>query len=928
MIVREKRPDLFIYNKSRTKNLGLVTGIIRDCNYQYNYNSASQLNFSIQKYLYDEINGKWIKNPCYDNIEKYAVIASTDTGNKYHFRGCELKSSYDIKPSANQPYHVSYHRTSKYTPTFYNATLQHETLLFDIGSDEGRVWRSGGYLANGDGSIEYSSSSDLDRQADKALDDFIPVQFGDIIALGSKTYTQSYRTNPTEYYRRWYENDTTSVDPNSGYDHATIFSNSSRTNPDSWFANWFNYRICFYSQPNAASYVTYYDIAASPVWRYRVGKDKAYQTPSSSTVINQHDGIFGGNKSGYVRIMAINTMDVSNAWKVYTPDHGFIRIYSGERRCFSFECQTATEHYLPEQWWVVTDTTENDEGYNSYKEVTLYGYEYVLSFRGFSTSEKTLPLFIPDEMTNAVTGANMIVDACDDYTVSGHTPSYYYMPQRMERGLINQILDYMPNWSVGYISDGIGTKYRSIGAVDNENIYSYLVNTVQSTYQCFIFFDTENYKLNLISFNDAIGYNDYLNTHFPAQSVLTWQNAIKSIGIQDKDTEYLTAMRVHSEEDTYSVGLVNPNGSNVVYNFDSIKDELDYVVDDQHTHTVNGSPVPYTLKEVIEKYKQDLSNVLSNTSTTGFQYITNHYIADIKESVELESKMSLALTDYKTVVDKIKMYVQLDAKIGGAAYPPNTAYLSPDFPLTVADISSGGSYAPSTTTYDPNNSYANYHSAEVYSEFRGIVEAFWGAKQTYTECLNRINGTGGTLGYKQRLANWATYFSLNYHTVIQAQADGVSTCFTPAELLVLCNYIYEGDWRDNNATFSEEYSADDIVITLKDLYNNATKDLQDIYGRRNYTFELQLSNIFADKEMLENVSHIYLGNCINIVTHTDGWIQPYLLGVHYSYSASDFGFSLTLSTNYKNKTLELRFSELFGTISQTTPSKSEISYDV
>ena len=78
MKVKKLQPDFYIYNPAETEMLGKVIAP-QDVVIDYNFNAASKVTFSVNKRIYDERIGKWIDNPCYDNLVEHKVVVSTDT---------------------------------------------------------------------------------------------------------------------------------------------------------------------------------------------------------------------------------------------------------------------------------------------------------------------------------------------------------------------------------------------------------------------------------------------------------------------------------------------------------------------------------------------------------------------------------------------------------------------------------------------------------------------------------------------------------------------------------------------------------------------------------------------------------------------------------------------------------------------------------
>lgn len=885
MKVKKRQPDLYIYNPAENELLGKVISPM-EMTIDYNFNAASQIKFSVNKRIYDERIGEWIDNPCYDNLVEHMVVVSSDTENKLKFKGRKLLTTtvdgqtvgnyggLDTQPSPRNVYATGLGFNVK----LKNATLQNELELFDIGSSSGNGWDYYAYLDSNGAFIQdakSTASGGIPKYYSRiACSNFFPVKVGDIVAIGSKLDSnRHYNKNGSVYY--------------------------------------YGYSIYYYSDNKAPSFVENVDTS----------------DPNPISRIHVSSGVFGSSeetgvpaKSGYMRISAeVQGATYSNgAWSSNSPASGFVKIYSGEKRCTSFSCQSAEYVCAYNNKWIVNNIEETKEKNNSKKTVTLYSYEYVLSQRCFSIDETTLPLFIPDEIPKYINSEDCVVDA----TTDNGTYRQWAHPQRMNRGLINQILDYAPDWSIGYVNPNVCVRYRTISEEDNDNIYSYLINTIQPLYKCFIIFDNNKKTINILDIQDVCGID--------SGSILSWENVIKSMDVSSVDTNYITAMRVHTADDTYGLGLINPTGNNIIYNFDSVKDKLDYVVDSTHLNPNNDNQ-PYTLKEVVERFCSEIKAVKTGTMQLFNSQAKNSYpqlISDLidctKKYVKLQSKLSEALTNYRTVGDTINVYLE--------SVPPNsyqTAYsFISDYPRTASSMKSGGDYAPihNATT---GNYYDNYSSQSLYVKLLAAAESYWNTYVELSAARKRL------VTVKKYLQYYATYFSLNYKTVSDdwnryialnnPNTKRVPPIFTPSELLILCRYIYEGDWVDENATFKENYEKGDIIKTLTETLGYASDDFEKIYSKPNYEFTINSTNIFADRNMQEVTENIYIGNSLTIADKKH-WIYPILLGVHIDYG-NEANFSLTLTTDYKRKPLDVRFSELFGTISQVTPSTPSLTFD-
>ena len=257
-----------------------------------------------------------------------------------------------------------------------------------------------------------------------------------------------------------------------------------------------------------------------------------------------------------------------------------------------------------------------------------------------------------------------------------------------------------------------------------------------------------------------------------------------------------------------------------------------------------------------------------------------------------------------SIVDTINIYLQDD-------HPDTYAnYMLTDIPLTPDKIVSS------------EENYKDFHSYELFCKLKSASKAL-------VDCRNNLQGYISAIVYnKSHMEQIARKFSLNYKTLkSNYEQDNVYKCiFTLKEALVLQAYIYESDWKNEDIVFSEAYSTDDIISTLIDTYNSAQQELNNIYSKPTYEFQVDTTNIFADKNIATMIDTLYLGNSVTIALDND-WIFPVLLSVHIDYSDKN-NSTLSLSTDYKRKPLQLRFCDLFGSINQTSVETPSFTFGV
>ena len=125
-----------------------------------------------------------------------------------------------------------------------------------------------------------------------------------------------------------------------------------------------------------------------------------------------------------------------------------------------------------------------------------------------------------------------------------------------------------------------------------------------------------------------------------AGTAISWRNALKTLDITNQNTKYITAMKVNCDSDTYGISLVNPSGSNVIYNFDSVMDKLNYSVDDNHINPNTNNP--YTLAELVTLWKSTF-----NSSITSYRSLGNSLIENTKKLETYTELLQVAFAKYQ-----------------------------------------------------------------------------------------------------------------------------------------------------------------------------------------------------------------------------------------------------------------------------------------
>ena len=903
----------------------------------YHFNSASEIKFEIPKKIYDSEKYEWIDNPHYDDVKEDMLLYLADPTEQYKFNGSPIlsDSNYSLKslnnttprPASNMRYDVN--------GGINGFALQEETLLYDLGLSKGYTWEWQHYFDSHNGFAEQKAANDnvqyegFRGYEHLCCNSYIPVESGDIVALRSGV-TGSATFPPGSFRYRAYlysDNDSTTMIKNLLYSDNTTYTYSSpigRYNVNNIETEKKRKYVEIVATENGSLTIT--DVDGTP---YNVGVAiNPYVTSSIAgtysnyvfTATNPSDIVAGTKYSvaynvnistslsnGYMRFECVDTEATrttnngKTTWMWHLMPEYYVQIYSGLRNVTRFNVGDKTPYAIKQVWWVITNTEESNDGINKIKTVTAKSYEHILTQKTFSMSEGTMPLFFPNKIYNLITSSDWRRDV---WVNSSNTNSETKGAQRCNRGILNQILDYLPDWKIGYVDSELVfdsrvnsyiptatlcCKYRSLDEVSNESIYSFLMNEIEKAYQCFFIFDSENMTINIISGNPtSVDSNGAPQKEGMVGSssniVLTWSNAIKNTNIKATEDRIVTALRVHTAEDEYGMGLINPTGNDILYNFTAYKSQMQYVADPDKNRT---------LWEAIVAWQTEYDSQKSS-----YQSAAQTYVDKLLEVIKNESSVADALSRYRSVVDKIN--------IGAESQDIDNRYV--DYPIHYDSINLD--YMTST---NPLENYRKRYVADLYS-----------ASKSYYETLATRDSNASTRDSKYRIMqSIRNKLTMDYNTAVAQEGYAV---LSPQEVLELQKFIVEGDWTNENAVFSENFSAADIINTLKSVYAEAKIDHDNYISQQCYEFDVSSTNIMDLDGFEKNLDDLTLGRMVTLQLNSGDWQFPILMGYHIDH-ADDSNFSMTFDTNYSNKPLKKRFAKLFDAINQSSSSSNSYTYE-
>ena len=174
---------------------------------------------------------------------------------------------------------------------------------------------------------------------------------------------------------------------------------------------------------------------------------------------------------------------------------------------------------------LVNPEIENEGGIKEVKKCKAYSKEYALNYKRLNIPAGTYNFYNPVDNENTIT---------------------------------TMILEVLPDWTFGDIDSELIGRWRTFENTE-DNLYSFMMNTLQETYNCLFLFDTFNKEINVISANRSM----------PSLPIyLSYNNLLKTVNVTELSDEVITVLSGYGSGDKVDIRSANPNGTNKIYNLD------------------------------------------------------------------------------------------------------------------------------------------------------------------------------------------------------------------------------------------------------------------------------------------------------------------------------------------------------------------------
>lgn len=583
--------------------------------------------------------------------------------------------------------------------------------------------------------------------------------------------------------------------------------------------------------------------------------------------------------------------------------------------------------------FTLIDPQVSDDGISKIKSCTGYSLEYEFAYK-----KLTLPS-----------------DTYNFYDITAN-----------ENTLMSIILEKMPSWSIGSIATTLIGKYRTF-EVSNENLYNFIKDTVQSTYNCIFDFDTINRKIYVIDASDSAASKPVF---------ISLNNLASKIEVTE-DTENIATRLDVNGADGVNIRDVNPCGTNKIINLDYFMNTTNFsselidkynqwkkvVEDNQESYYIDS--VEYSLliskRTTAEAKLVDLESEL--TSLENIQAVTIQAIAQgLKTQADLdeananisakqaeitakEAEITEIQADVDTAMSQLKA---VQAACSFEEYFTEDEQKQLDKYMKDSEISDSSFAVVENGLYDAEGTGADFTEYAVSMSNASITKVISAAKKTI------YSVTGGSL----KIGDLIETKSIS--SVIDIDKDNT---------FVATAYLSSGTYSGNSfesacisivgdaTNVTDDTAADDIGqlvgtalnFTAKNGYLYFTfntteyqqrtvawelyqygKEVLDKLSQPTYTFSVTSANFLALSDFVSFKNSIELGSQVYIQMEDDtskqnSILKPICIGVKVQYEKPE-SLTLEFSDSYVSSDSAFELADLLGESVSTSKTVDASKY--
>lgn len=538
---------------------------------------------------------------------------------------------------------------------------------------------------------------------------------------------------------------------------------------------------------------------------------------------------------------------------------------------------------------------ETGDGVQRIKHVKAYSLEYEFAYKKLSLEENTFLFW------------------------SGTNP---------EDTILGIIMERMPSWKVGRVSQQLMNKYRTF-EVSNENLYNFIKNTVQQSYECIFDFDTMTRTVHVRSAEED-----------PSEKpvFIALNGLAKEIEVSEDTESIVTRLDVNGADDV-DIRDVNPTGTNKLI-------DLSY-----YMNTTNFEQALidkyFAWKELCEDYKDSFYNLsIQYTLKLAQKFAEEANLTDLKgEKTGLESLQAVIIQamasgaktqeDLDEINGQIAMKQdEIDAKQAEvdtlAADAESTmreihdirdrcsyeGYFTSDELLQMDRYMKDGDVSESSFVFNTTEDYTATGSGEKAAGRSVLVSGSTVSQVTEESGHELWVMNGGALDMPEVCGGTIL-------TAILERNDGervvgtfnLTRCTLGGKAVASACVTITGTASELNWTESEE-NAGSVSLSMADGYIYATEDTTeykrrqvgfDLYeygekalhklSRPTYTFSVESANFMALEDFVLFRNNLTMGERIYLQMEDGKVLTPICTGVRFNYDSPE-ELSLEFSDSY------------------------------
>lgn len=434
--------------------------------------------------------------------------------------------------------------------------------------------------------------------------------------------------------------------------------------------------------------------------------------------------------------------------------------------------------------------------------------------------------------------------------IENNTYKFWKDETEEDDGLIQKIVKPIPLWKIGHIDDAVAERYRTFEDVDTS--LNCLSFMIENMQDAYECIFIFDTINRIINVYDQSSYVKETSIH------LTKDDLIDTIDITENADDLYTAISVFGDSDDVTISAINPLGSNTIYNFNYylewMSEGLREKVKAWQKSVEEARPDYYTLNESYYTKLEEQNNI--NFEIQKLEIQISMYIK-CRNNIVAESS-----------TEKLAEYNKVIAEAGGTEIKKEDGSLYQDIEETKAKID------------------------ELIAECQSKLDNEEVKKNNLQEELNAL---------KQQIED-------KQNTLL------ISKAFSDDELEELNLYIYEGDFKDEYVTITEDMDYSKKFSQMKTLYDRAESQLQKV-SVPTQEFSIDVENFLFIKEFEHMSNQLETGCLINVAIDDNDVAQLFLSNITVNYD--DRSMSMTFGNRFNKFDPKSLFNDMLGNISKS-----------